>query len=181
MDLKLLLCEEASKYIPVANTDSYTQVVTPSDRTAVHHEIGRLSRTRWCSSAPSSFDLVKIRAKSLNIQAESLKTWAKVGPNVAGFLKKWCPTLLAESHEDLVGGYPNRRSAWENVRTQKWPKHFSGKNLSHPQEFACSYTYGRSNYGVTKWYKTTLSTGLLPLKQLHTSYTARFSGHFENT
>jgi len=46
MDLKLLLCEEASKYIPVANTDSYTQVVTPSDRTAVHHEIGRLSRTR---------------------------------------------------------------------------------------------------------------------------------------
>jgi len=52
MDLKLLLCEEASKYIPVANTDSYTQVVTPSDRTAVHHEIGRLSRTGDVAAHP---------------------------------------------------------------------------------------------------------------------------------
>ena len=48
---------------------------------------------RWCSSAPSSFDLVirakslKIRAKSLNIQADPLKPGQKWGPTWLDFWK----------------------------------------------------------------------------------------------
>ena len=95
-----------------------------------NHWCRRRGCSRW-KYIPTSFDLVKIRAKSVEIWAKSLKILS----NSRKYEQKWRPTapkitwraffwmsLFMESHFGQV---------WEN----------SGKNPLHPQKFGCSYTY----------------------------------------
>ena len=131
------------------------------------------ARVQGVQVHPQKFWFVKIRTKSLKIRAKSreiweksvktfvksLKIWAnsentskngaqrlliwKMAPNVFLF-EKWRRTCF-----DLKKWRPIR-SSWENIRTKSGPKFFrasvgnSGKNPSHHQKLACSYTYGRS-------------------------------------
>jgi len=55
-----------------------------------------------CKRTPKRFDLVKIRAKSQKIWANSLKIQAKLCPTWFD-LRQWRSTF-AELHEDLVWG-----------------------------------------------------------------------------
>ena len=78
---------------------------------------------RKCKHTPKSFDLLKILAKSFKIWAKSLKTftnsvkvWAKMAPNIF-----WCEKTGAKFSGEVCAN--------------------SGKNHSHPQKFAWSYTY----------------------------------------
>jgi len=74
----------------------------------------------------------------------------KNGANVLWFEKKWRPTY-AESHEDLFFFCHPKNGHHEKLFAQKAAKKIffgqvwenSGKNLSHSQKFACSYTYTR--------------------------------------
>jgi len=88
---------------------------------------------RGCKRTRKSFDLVKIRVKSVEFWEKSLKTFkkswkSKVAPNL--LWKKLEPRIarrvfLVVTFLELFG------QVWEN----------SGKNPSHPQKFAYSYTY----------------------------------------
>jgi len=95
---------------------------------------------------PKSFDLLKILAKSLKIWVKSLKIWAKTAPNVCrktqirpffrGHTKNRTSCSLQEKMEKIwaTGAQKLFGQVWGN----------SGKNPSHPQTFACSYTYDKT-------------------------------------
>ena len=92
---------------------------------AVAHFLTHWCRRRGCRGCkhPQSFDVVKFPAKSYKIRAKSLKTftnsvkvWAKMGPNIFWFEK------------------PGAQFSGKFVRIR-------AKILSHPQKFVCSYTY----------------------------------------
>jgi len=76
-------------------------------------------------------------------------TWfdlTKMEPNVVSFEKNCALHALigknaARDHmKTFFGGQTKKRSSLENIPTKSGPKFFSGKNPSHPQKFACSYT-----------------------------------------
>jgi len=69
---------------------------------------------------------VKIRAKSVKTFAKSLNIWA----NSLKLLAKPAPNMLSFEKNVFFG--------------QVWGT--SGKNPSHPQKFACSYTYASPYY-----------------------------------
>jgi len=50
-------------------------------------------RKRVCKCNPKSFDLVKIRTKSLKIRAKSREIWAKYVETFVKFLKIWTNSL----------------------------------------------------------------------------------------
>ena len=112
---------------------------------------------RWvfkrCKSIHKSFDLSKIWAQSIEIWA-NLRIGRKKAPNMVWFEKMtlnagritWRPFLEVTK----------KRSSWENICTkngkifrQVWGNW--GKNSSHPQKFAYSYTYSSSTSWSLPW------------------------------
>ena len=100
---------------------------------------------RWgCKCTPKSFaDLLKIWAKSLKILVKwrpmlfAIKIWHR------RFTEKHMKTFFWSSHQKWFSW-----SLWEKICGQKFPKKLfwqvwgnSGKNPSHFQKFAYSYTY----------------------------------------
>jgi len=82
---------------------------------------------------PKSFDLLKIWTKSLKI-------W--VNPTSFDF-KKWHPRF-AEKHTKTCFGVHTKKVFMIFVGkfvSKSCTKSFSGKNLSHPHNFVCSYIY----------------------------------------
>jgi len=69
-------------------------------------------RRRVCKRTPKSFDLLKIRAKSLEILAKSLKIWAKMAPNVC--------RKIGEDHFFVV----TPKNGWQKLHN------FLGKNCT---------------------------------------------------
>jgi len=61
----------------------------------------RRQRCRGCKCTPKSFDLVKIRAKSLKTFTNTIKIWAKMVINMLWFEQKWCPKW----HEEVFAGH----------------------------------------------------------------------------
>jgi len=92
-------------------------------------------RKRWCrgTSAPQKFWFGENRAKSLKIRAKSMEIWAKYLKTFAMSGQKWRRTWFDLKHmapnvcriiwRPFYGGHPNT-SAWENVRTKSGPKVF---------------------------------------------------------
>ena len=94
---------------------------------------GQWCRRRGCKRTIKSFDLVKIRAKSLKIRekpvktfAKSLKIWTEMPPNVVWLEKKWFPTF-SESYEDFFWRPSQTKVCLRKCSHKKWPKRFSGK------------------------------------------------------
>ena len=120
---------------------------------------------RGCKRTPKSFGLVKIWAKPLEIRAKSGEIWLK---SVKTFAK--IPENLGKVPENTSKNGAQHLLIWKNGAqgALNWrngtqyglhekifahevvQKFFgqvwnSGKNLSHPQKLACSYTYGCSH------------------------------------
>jgi len=92
-------------------------------------------RERGCKRTPKSFDLSKIRAKSL-------KRWAKMAANVVWF-QQMAPNISRKTHEDLCLEVIPKMIFYlcGEILLAKSHKTFRarlgnlGKNLSHPQKF----------------------------------------------
>jgi len=85
----------------------------------------KLQYIQWyrCKRTPKSFDLSKIRAKSLKMRA-------KMAPNVVWF-QKIAPNISRKTHEDLFGAHTKKGlhdlwSLWEKFCRQV-PQNFSSK------------------------------------------------------
>jgi len=121
---------------------------------------------QWCRKreyrrTPKSFDLRKIREKSLKIREKSVEIWAKSVKTFAKYLKirvKMVPNLVwikkrhptsAESHEVLFFGRSSLKKVYLKKCThKKWPNNLLGKFgeiwakiLRTPKRISCSYTY----------------------------------------
>jgi len=92
---------------------------------------------------PKIFELLKIRAKSLKIRAKSRPTFDFFSPKP----RKHTNTFFG-GHNDCVISKKSLHGFVRKICREKSHKNFlskfwsnSGKSLSRPQTFACSYTY----------------------------------------
>jgi len=117
---------------------------------------------RWgCKLSRKSFDLLKIRAKSLKICAKSLKTWVKslkiwgkMALNVVwlqqmafNVCRKKVKTIFKRSHQKPVG---KCRTKTFRASLRKF-----GQKSFAPQNVACSYTYGQICERVARDWNST--------------------------
>jgi len=133
-------------------------VPAPHERKQLHEsESNQWCRRRGCKRTPKSFDLVKIPENPGKL-CKNLGKFLKTLPKS---LQKWRPTwfdlkkrrpTLAESHEDLFLEVISKM--WTQVFGQLWGN--TGKNPSHPQNLACSYTYEYNSH-ESEMVKTTNS------------------------
>jgi len=99
-----------------------------------------------------------------------------MAPNVA-CLQKLTPKVYRKAHEDLISRSHQKKvfiSLREKICRQVCIKNFSaslgnwGKNLSHPQKFACSYTYEKASPPPLPFER---SEGEMPPSCLHSPAT----------
>ena len=143
----------------------FTQISAQST-SELHININSMQwcRRRGCKRTYKSFDLSKSWAKSLKIWAKSLKIWlkslkiwaksfkirAKMAPNVVllpkmalNVCRKTQLRPIWRSHQKQVFMFFVGENLWakgQKLFGKIWRN--SGKNPAHPQNFACSYTYG---------------------------------------
>ena len=125
---------------------------------------------KWCKCNTKSFDLLNIRAKSLKILAKSLKIWkkflkiwtsslktqAKMAPNVI-WIQKMAPNVCRKTHEDLFSKTYIKKDFHDpcgskyvgNSRTKTYRARFwkFGQKPFESQTFSCSYTSAWAQLG----------------------------------
>jgi len=118
----------------------------PIKNSSVAHRLRNPALDQWCKRwgcrrckrTPKSFDLLKIRAKSLKIWAKSVKIWAKS-------LKIWAkmaPKICRKTSEDHFFAGHTTKTVGNSCTTTFWASLENlAKNPLHPQKFACSNTY----------------------------------------
>jgi len=90
-----------------------------------------------------SFVLSKTRAKFLKIQARYLKIWT----NSLKLRAKMVPNICRKTHEDFFPEVTSKKGLYGLCGKKVFE--YLGKNPSHTQKFACTYTYGfRSSKAV---------------------------------
>jgi len=100
----------------------------------------RRRECRGCKRTPKRFHLSKILAKSLKIW-QTLKIWAKMAPKVVWF-KKMSPNIYKIAFLVVIPEKIFMICVGENIYTKSLTFRASlRKNLSHPQKWACSYSY----------------------------------------
>ena len=137
---------------------------------------------QWCrrrgaggwKRIPKSSDLVKIRAKSMEIWAKSVKTFAKSLRILAKSLKIWAKSkkirakmapnvLWFEKMAPIASS--EIRSSWENIRTKNGQNFFRAKILRTPKICLLLTHIFSEAWGTTPRYLQTSSLRYLNQRQ----------------
>ena len=184
-----LTCTGSCKWKPKHLQFNQQGLVTDSQRGLCSHprrcgEWWVIDKTQWCRRrgcrcTPKSFDLVKIRAKSVKTFAKYLKIWTKLAPNVCRCT--WRPAFF--------GGHPGRRS-FEKCLHKKCSKSFGqvwgnwGKNPFHPQKF-CLLLHLWWNINADQSNAELITSGLssnvLMSSRAHSTFSSLGLKHFWTT